>query len=254
MSGHSKWHTIRRSKGAADQKRGQLFTKLARDITVAVRDGGNIGDPDMNFRLRLAIDKAKQNNMPADSIQRAIDRGTGKGNEGMEEVVYYEGYAPGGVALLIEAATDNRNRTSSDVRSTMTKNGANPGEPGSVSWMFEQKGLITIDLSAATMDADEVMLHAIDAGAEDVEQADDDTMEVYTEWTQLNDVRQALSEYDLPITNMEIMMRPTTMIQPADEKDALQVMRLLEKLEDLDDVQRVYSNLDISEELASKYE
>lgn len=252
MSGHSKWHTIRRSKGAADQKRGQLFTKLARDITVAVRDGGNIGDPDMNFRLRLAIDKAKQNNMPADSIQRAIDRGTGKGNEGMEEVVYYEGYAPGGVALLIEAATNNRNRTSSDVRSTMTKNGANPGEPGSVSWMFEQKGLITIDLNGTSFDPDDVMLQAIDAGAEEVEETDDSVMDIYTEWTQLNDVRQALMNF--PITNVEITMRPTTMIQPGDEKDALQVMRLLEKLEDLDDVQRVYSNLDISDELASKYE
>ncbi len=252
MSGHSKWHTIRRSKGAADQRRGQLFTKLARDITVAVRDGGNIGDPDMNFRLRLAIDKAKQNNMPADSIQRAIDRGLGKGSEGMEEVVYYEGYAPGGIALLVEAATDNRNRTSADVRSTMTKNGANPGEPGSVSWMFEQKGLITIELTDTNLDPDEVMLQAIDAGAEEVEDSDG-VMEVYTDWTQLNDVRQVLSDHNLPITNVEIMMRPTTVIQPADEKEALQVMRLLEKLEDLDDVQRVYSNLDISDELAQKF-
>jgi YebC/PmpR family DNA-binding regulatory protein len=252
MSGHSKWHTIRRSKGAADQRRGQLFTKLARDITVAVRDGGNIGDPDMNFRLRLAIDKAKQNNMPADSIQRAIDRGLGKGSEGMEEVVYYEGYAPGGIALLVEAATDNRNRTSADVRSTMTKNGANPGEPGSVSWLFEQKGLITIELTDTNLDPDEVMLQAIDAGAEEVEDSDG-VMEVYTDWTQLNDVRQVLSDHNLPITNVEIMMRPTTVIQPADEKEALQVMRLLEKLEDLDDVQRVYSNLDISDELAQKF-
>lgn len=253
MSGHSKWHTIRRSKAASDQKRGQLFTKLARDITVAVRDGGNIGDPEMNFRLRLAIDKAKQNNMPADSIQRAIDRGLGKGNEGMEEVVYYEAYAPGGVALLVEAATDNRNRTSSDVRSTMTRNGANPGEPGSVSWMFERKGLITVDLGDGALDQDEVMLQAIDAGAEDVE-VSDGVMEIYTEWMQLNEVRLALQRQGLVVRDVEIMMRPKTLIQPSDEKEAFQVMRLMEKLEDLDDVQRVYSNLDISDELAQNFE
>ncbi|NCC31914.1 MAG: YebC/PmpR family DNA-binding transcriptional regulator, partial [Chloroflexia bacterium] len=142
MSGHSKWHTIRRSKGVADQRRGQLFTKLARDVTLAVREGGS-GDPDMNFRLRLAIDKAKANNMPNDSIQRSIDRGLGKNNEAAIEEVFYEGYAPGGIALLIETATDNRNRTNSDVRSAINKAGGNPGEPGSVSWMFEQKGLLT---------------------------------------------------------------------------------------------------------------
>lgn len=252
MSGHSKWHTIKRSKGAADQKRGQLFTKLARDITMAVREGSG-GDPEMNFRLRLAIDKAKQNNMPSDSIQRAIDRGTGKNSEGIvEESVMYEGYAPGGVAVLIEAATDNRNRTSADVRSTMSKNGATPGEPGSVAWMFEQKGLITVELEGTTLDPEEVMLQAIDAGAEDVE-ISETTLEIYTEWTALNDVRLGLLEHDIPIANAEKMMRPTTTIQP-EEKDALQVLRLLSRLEDLDDVQQVYSNLDITDELASKFE
>ncbi len=252
MSGHSKWHTIRRSKGVQDQRRGQLFTKLARDITLAVREGGG-GDPDMNFRLRLAVDKAKSNNMPSDSIQRAIDRGLGKGAEANLEELYYEGYASGGVALLIEAATDNRNRTSSEVRSTMTKGGGSPGEPGSVAWMFEQKGLIIVELEGANLDADEVMLQAIDAGAEDVE-ASDTALEVYTEWTNLNNVRQTLSDQNIPITSAEKTMRPKTLIQPADEKDALQVMRLMEKLEDLDDVQRVYSNLDITEELAGKLE
>lgn len=251
MSGHSKWHTIRRSKGALDQKRGQLFTKLARDVTLAVREGGG-GDPDMNFRLRLAVDKARQNNMPSDSIQRAIDRGLGKGSGAVEETVMYEGYAPGGVALLIEAATDNRNRTSADVRSTLNKNGATPGEPGSVAWMFEQKGYITIDLTGTDGDPEELMLLAIDAGAEDVE-VSDDTLEVYTEWTMLNDVRLALLEHNLNISNAEKMMRPTTLVQ-LEEKEAFQVMRLLSKLEDLDDVQRVYSNLDISDELASKFE
>jgi len=252
MSGHSKWHTIRRSKGAADQKRGQLFTKLARDITIAVREGSG-GDPEMNFRLRLAIDKAKQNNMPSDSIQRAIDRGLGKGSDGaIEETVLYEGYAPGGVALLIEAVTDNRNRTSAEVRSTLNKNGATPGEPGSVAWMFEQKGLITIDITGTDLEPEEVMLQAIDAGAEDVE-VSDGTLEVYTEWTALNDVRMAILEQEVPIANAEKMMRPSTLMELG-EKESLQVMRLLSKLEDLDDVQQVYSNLDISDELASKFD
>jgi YebC/PmpR family DNA-binding regulatory protein len=245
MSGHSKWHTIRRSKGAADQKRGQLFTKLARDITIAAREGGG-GDSEMNFRLRLAIDKAKQGNMPNDSIQRAIDRGTGKGSDAsMEETIFYEGYAPGGVAVLIEAATDNRNRTSADVRSTMSKNGANPGEPGSVSWMFDQKGLIIIDLNGTDLDPDEVTLQAIDAGAEDVE-GSDGVLEIYTGWTELNAVRQQLSDQDLPIIEADMTMRPQTMITLDAEGDAMRVVRLLEKLEELDDVQRVYSNLDFN--------
>ncbi len=252
MSGHSKWHTIRRAKGAADQKRGQLFTKLARDITIAAREGG--GDPAMNFRLRLAIDKARSNNMPLDSIQRAVDRGTGKGNDGtMVETVFYEGYAPGGVAILIEAATDNRNRTSSDVRATMNKNGGSPGEPGSVSWMFRQQGLITIDLSSVRRDPDEVTLQAIDAGAEDVE-ASEELLEIYTDYANLNAVRMALEEQGLPIKDAEVTMRPTTLITPTDEQDALKVLRLLEKLEDLDDVQRVYSNLEITDELVSKFD
>jgi YebC/PmpR family DNA-binding regulatory protein len=251
MSGHSKWHTIRRAKGVADQKRGQLFTKLARDITIAAREGGS-GNPDMNFRLRLAVDKARSNNMPNDSIARAIDRGLGKGNEAAIEEVYYEGYAPGGIALLIETATDNRNRTNSEVRSTINKAGGSPGEPGSVSWMFEQKGLITVDLSAGQFDPDEVQLMAIDAGADDVE-VGDDVLEIYCEWTQLNAVRQALLEQGLPIASAEKTMRPTTLIQP-DEKEALTAMRLIERLEDLDDVQKVYSNLAITDEVAAKFE
>lgn len=243
MSGHSKWHTIRRSKGAADQRRGQLFTKLARDISIAAREGGS-GDPEMNFRLRLSIDKARQNNMPMDSIQRAIDRGTGKNSEGnVEETIYYEGYAPGGVAVLIEAATNNRNRTSADVRSTMSKNGGTPGEPGSVSWKFDQKGLIVIDLSGSKFQPDEVALQVIDAGAEDVE-VDDTILEIYTEWTQLNAVRQQLIEQGLPVIEAGKTMRPQTMIT-LDVDGEARVMRLLEKLEDLDDVQRVYTDLDI---------
>jgi YebC/PmpR family DNA-binding regulatory protein len=250
MSGHSKWHSIRRSKGILDQKRGQLFTKLARDITIAAREGGS-GDPDGNFRLRIAVDKAKASNMPADNIQRAIDRGLGKGGEAKIEEIYYEGYAPGGIALLIETATDNRNRTNSEVRAALSKAGGNPGEPGSVAWMFEQKGLITIDMTAKKLDADEVMLTAIDAGADDVE-VGDDVIEVYTEFQKLAAVRQALLSAGMPLAGAEKMMLAKTTIQP-DETDALKAMKLIEKLEDLDDVQKVYSNLDISEELAEQF-
>lgn len=250
MSGHSKWHSIRRSKGVLDQRRGQLFTKLARDITIATRDGGS-GDPDANFRLRLTIDKAKASNMPSDNIQRAIDRGLGKGNDAAIEEIVYEGYAPGGIALLIETATDNRNRTNSEVRSTLTKAGGNPGEPGSVAWMFDQKGLITIDMATQKLDADEVMLLAIDAGAADVE-VGEDTLDIYTDPKQLAAVRQQLTDTGLPISSAELTMQAKTTIQ-ADEKESLQAMRLIERLEDLDDVQKVHSNLDISQELAELF-
>lgn len=250
MSGHSKWHSIRRTKGVLDQRRGQLFTKLARDITIAAREGGS-GDTDANFRLRLAVDKARAANMPSDNIQRAIDRGLGKGSEASIEEITYEGYAPGGIALIIEAATDNRNRTASEVRATLTKAGGNPGEPGSVAWMFEQKGLITVDLTAKKLDTDEVMLLAIDAGADDVEVGDEE-LEVYTDFKQLAAVRQKLIEAGLPISSAERMMRPKTTVQ-ADGPEALKAMRLIEKLEDLDDVQKVYSNLDVSDELAEQF-
>lgn len=249
MSGHSKWHSIRRTKGVLDQRRGQLFTKLARDITIATREGGN-GDPDANFRLRLAVDKARASNMPSDNIQRAIDRGLGKGGEAAIEEINYEGYAPGGIALLIEAATDNRNRTNAEVRSTINKAGGNPGEPGSVGWMFEQQGLITIDLTPA-LDPDEVMLMAIDVGAADVE-IGEDTIEVYTEFKQLAAVRQALLANGLTISSAEKFMRAKTLVD-ADSAEALKALKLVEKLEDLDDVQKVYTNLNLSDELAEQF-
>jgi YebC/PmpR family DNA-binding regulatory protein len=249
MSGHSKWHSIRRSKGVLDQRRGQLFTKLARNITIAAREG--LPDPDLNFRLRLAVDKAKEANMPSENIQRAIDRANAGGGEALEEI-YYEGYAPGGVAMIIEAATDNRNRTASDVRSTITKAGGNPGEPGSVAWMFEQRGLITISLEGKKLDVDEVQLLAIDAGADDV-QVSDDAIEVYTEFTQLAVVRDKLRELGLPISSAEKTLEPKATVQP-DEKEALQALRLVEKLEDLDDVQKVYTNIDLTDELMAKLE
>lgn len=252
MSGHTKWHSIRRTKGVLDQKRGALFTKLAREITVATREGGS-GDPAANFRLRLAVDKARQANMPSDNIQRAIDRGLGKGGEASIDEIYYEGYAPGGVALIVHAATDNRNRTASEVRSTFSKGGGNLGESGSVAWMFENKGLITLEFRAGQpFDPDEVMLQAIDAGADDVE-VDGNEIEVYTASEELNNVRVALEQQGLPITNVERLMKPKTALSPGDDASAMQAMRLLERLEELDDVQKVYSNLDVSDELADKF-
>ncbi len=252
MSGHSKWHSIRRSKGLIDQRRGQLFTKLARDITIAAREGGG-GDPDANFRLRIAWDKARAANMPSDNIQRAVDRGLGKGGEFTLEELYYEGYGPGNVALMIETATDNRNRTNSEVRATITKAGGTPGEPGSVGWLFDRKGLITIDLTGkSNLDPDEVMLTAIDAGADDV-QVGDDIIEVYTDFIQLAAVRQKLIEAGMTLSGAEKMMLAKTTVQP-DPAEAIRAMKLIEKLEDLDDVQKVYSNLDVTDELAELFE
>ena len=250
MSGHSKWHSIRRTKGVLDQRRGAIFTKLAREITVAAREGG--GDRDMNFRLRLAVEKAKQANMPGENIQRAIDRGSSKGSEAAIDELYYEGYAPGGVALMVQAATDNRNRTAAEVRAAFTKGGGNLGEAGSVAWMFEPKGLITIEMpEGKAFDADEVMLQAIDAGADDV-QVEGNVIEVYTDFADLNDVRQNLVAAGLPITNAERLMKPKTAYSPP-EKDALAALRLMERLEELDDVQKVYSNIDVTAELAEKF-
>lgn len=250
MSGHSKWHSIRRSKGILDQRRGAVFTKIAREITVAAREGG--GDSEMNFRLRLAVEKAKQANMPGDNIQRAIDRATGKGGEVAIDELYYEGYAPGGVALIVHAATDNRNRTAAEVRAAFTKGGGNLGESGSVAWMFEPKGLITVEMpEGKAFDADEVMLQAIDAGADDV-QLDDNIIEVYTEVVDLNDVRLKLVEAGLPVTSAERLMKAKSPYAPA-EKEALSALRLMERLEDLDDVQKVYSNIDVTEELVERF-
>jgi YebC/PmpR family DNA-binding regulatory protein len=250
MSGHSKWHSIRRSKGVIDQRRGALFTKLAREITVAAREGG--GDPDANFRLRLAVERARQNNMPNDNIQRAIDRATGRGGEASIDEIYYEGYGPGGVALIVHAATDNRNRTAAEVRAAFTKGGGNMGESGSVAWMFEPKGLVTIEMPEdKPYDGDEVMLQAIDAGADDV-QVDGNEIEVYTEFADLNEVRLKLAEAGLPITSAERIMKPKSALSPS-EKDAMAALRLMERLEELDDVQKVYSNIDVTDELAEKF-
>ncbi len=247
MSGHSKWSQIKRQKGVADSKRGQLFTKLGREITIAARDGG--GDPNANFRLRLAVQHARESNMPMDNIDRAIKRGIGGGEGAALEEITYEGYGVGGAAIMVEAMTDNRNRAAADVRSLFTRHGGSLGESGCVSWLFDSRGVITIE--PGKQDPDDLALMAIDAGAEDV-QIEDGSVEVYTEPADLDTVRQALESRKVTITNAEVSMIPTTTLE-LDAKSTITVMKLMERLEELDDVQRVYSNIEVSEEALAEY-
>lgn len=244
MSGHSKWSTIKRQKGANDAKRGAIFTKVAREIMVAARSGG--GDPDANYRLRLAVDKARGVNMPMDNIKRAIERATGAGEGEQFEEIVYEGYGPGGVAILVEAATDNRNRTASDVRSMFTKAGGQLAGSGAVAWQFEPRGVITVPVDGR--DPDEVALAAIDAGAADVDTSDPDRVEVYTDPADLESVRKALEAGRVPVESAENAMFAKSTVE-VDANRARQNLRLVELLEDLDDVQRVTANFDIPEEL-----
>jgi YebC/PmpR family DNA-binding regulatory protein len=245
MSGHSKWSTIKRQKGANDAKRGALFTKVAREISVAARQGG--GDPDANYRLRLAIEKARSVNMPADNIKRTIEKATGGGEGDQFEEILYEGYGPGGVAVLVEAATDNRNRTAAEVRSIFTKTGGQLAGSGAVAWQFEPRGLIAI-ARAAKVDADEVALTAIDAGAEDVDTDDEETIEIYTSPTDLESVRKALESAGVPVDSAESAMIAKQTVE-LDSAKARQALRLVEMLADLDDVQRVTANFDIPEDV-----
>lgn len=242
MSGHSKWATIKRQKGANDARRGQLFTKLAREISLAARDGA---DPNFNFKLRLIVDKARAANMPKENIERAIKRGSGAGEEGaaLEEVTY-EGYGPHGVAILMQVVTDNRNRTVSEIRRALTRGGGNLGEAGSVGWLFDAKGYISIP--ADGINQDKVFELALEAGAEDV-QFGEETIEIYTQPTDLQAVRQAFQDARYPIDTAEVTMLPKTYISLA-PAETLQVMNLIETLEELDDVSKVYSNLEISDE------
>jgi YebC/PmpR family DNA-binding regulatory protein len=233
--------------GVNDSKRGQMFTKLAREITVAARQGG--GDPETNFRLRLATQRARSMNMPQENITRAIARATGgaDGAAQLEEVTY-EGYGPGGVAIFVEALTDNRNRTVAEVRNVLTRNGGSLGENGSVAWIFEPRGIVLVNLD--TNDADEVTLQAIDAGATDVNLADK-TLEIYTNLENLEDVRRTMEDAGLEVETAERTFVPKTMVTLDDQKST-QVVRLIERLEDLDDVQNVSANLDLSEELVAQ--
>ena len=252
MSGHSKWHQIRRQKGVNDAKRGQLFTRLGREIVVAVREGGG-GDPDANFRLRMAVQRAREANMPMDNIERTIKRAVGGGEGSSLEEVTYEGYAPGGAAIMVEVVTDNRNRTAAEIRNTFSKNGGNLGEIGCVDWIFESRGIIAVPLDGR--DADEITLEAIDAGAEDVDEVGDgdEELTIYTEPARLDDVRKALEAKKISVARAESTMVPKTKVELG-EKEAVQTLRLIDRLEDLDDVQNVFTNAEIANEIAEKYE
>jgi YebC/PmpR family DNA-binding regulatory protein len=246
MSGHSKWSTIKRKKGAADAKRGALFGKLSRAITVAAREGG--GDPEMNPALALAVHKAKEVNMPHDNIQRAIDKGTGAGADAETiERITYEGYAPGGVAVLIEVLTDNRNRAASDIRYIFSKNGGKLGTSGSVAYLFERKGVILVPKDG--VDEDELIELALEARAEDVEPMESD-YRVVTAPEDFAVVRESLQSTSIPFENAEITMQPLNSVD-LDASTAKQTLRLIDALEENDDVQEVYANFDISDEVMS---
>ena len=248
MSGHSKWATIKRKKGKLDAERGKLFTKAIKEITIAARSGG--GDPDGNPRLRTAVLAAKAVNMPADNIKRAIQKGTGELPGVHYEEHNYEGYGPGGVALFIEVLTDNKNRTTAELRHVLTKYGGNMGEAGCVGWMFEQKGLITIEKSK--VEEDRLIELALDAGADDVNSEEPDAYEVYTPPGGFYAVQRALEAAGVTFVSAELSRVPQNQVPVTGEKEAEQILKLMEALEDHDDVQKVWSNFDISTEILEK--
>lgn len=253
MSGHSKWAQIRRSKGVNDARRGQLFTRLGREIVVAVREGGG-GDVNANFRLRMAVQHARDANMPMDNIDRTIKRALG-GGDGMQLTeIIYEGYGPGGTAMLVQTLTENRNRTVAEVRNAFNKHAGNMGENGCVDWLFENRGIIEVELKGH--DPDDLTLEAIDLGADDVEPVDsnDEYITIYTDPSELDSIHQALEAKKYKILKAETSLLAKTKVELTEEKVAHQVMRLVEKLEDLDDVQNVYTNADFPEEFAASYE
>ena len=244
MSGHSKWHNIRLRKGKQDAVRSKLFTKIAREIIVAAKEGG--GNADANLRLKLAIQKGRENSMPADSIKRAVQRGSGEVDGANYDEITYEGYGPGGVAVLVACLTDNRNRTVAELRNIFTKCGGNLGESGCVAWMFEQTGLIQVPIDKA--DEDSVMMATMDAGAQDI-RVEGDTIEVLCNPVDLPSVRDAVTAANIEFASAEVTMLPNSTVKIEDSKEASQVLRLLDALDDNDDVQQVYANFDISDEL-----
>jgi YebC/PmpR family DNA-binding regulatory protein len=248
MSGHSKWSQIKRQKGANDAKRGALFTKLTREIITAARQGG--GDVDGNYRLRMAVDKARANSMPQENIKRAIERATGAGADAEQyEEITYEGLGPSNVAVIVATRTDNRNRTASEIRSIFTKSG---GSLTPVAWQFEQRGVISVPLNG--QDPDEVTLAAIDAGAVDVGSPEGGAILVTTDPADLERVRAALADAGYEADSAELSMEPTTRVEISDEKGARGVLTFMERLEDLDDVQNVYANFDIPDALMEQLE
>lgn len=251
MSGHSHWSTIRRKKEANDSKRGAVFTKLAREIVIAVREGGG-GDTDTNIRLRMILDKARSMGMPKDNIDRAIRRGTGEEKDAVEIIeITYEGYGPNGVAMMIDVVTDNRNRSVAAVRHALTRAGGSMATPGSVAWQFDRKGSLTVDGSVAF---DTLFEAAVEAGAEDVVPGGaEDDHEVYTDPAELHAVSQSLKATGIKVTNAELVMVPKNEVA-VDAKSAVQVLKLITNLEDLEDVRRVFSNLEISAEAMQAFE
>jgi len=245
MSGHSKWSTIKRQKGVADQKRGQAFTRYSNAITLAVREGGGVTDPEQNFKLRIAVEKARSINMPKDNIDRAIEKGFGKSN-GVNDLqtVVYEGFGPGGVAVIVEAATDNKMRTTSEVKNVFDKNGGSIGIPGSVSYQFQQKGIITIKPNDKSVD--DIFLISADAGATDLLQTGNDII-IYTEPNDVARVRKVLLEQGVPVESFELTREPVTTISIQEKAAAARILSFLEKIESMDDVQKVFANFDIPE-------
>lgn len=248
MSGHSKWAQIKRKKGVADVKKGAMFTRLGREIAIAAREGG--GDPDSNFTLRLAVDKARMSNMPKDNIDRAIKRGTGElGEGGQLDEVMYEGYGPGGAAMLVQSLTDNRNRAASEIRHIFTRGGGNMAAANAVAWMFEKKGVVSIE---NVKNAEDLELELIDAGADDLK-VDGGTVEAYSAPEKLKALRDALEKKKIPIASAELAWIAKTPAQVSDDQ-AVSTMKLVESLEEYDDVQKVFTNLDISDAVMAKYE
>jgi YebC/PmpR family DNA-binding regulatory protein len=247
MSGHSKWSSIKHKKGAADAKRGKLFTKLARAITIAARDGG--GEPENNPSLALAIQKARDNSMPKDNIQRAIDRGTGEGADAAAiEDILYEGYGPGGAAILVEALSDNRNRTGSEIRHAFERHGGSLGEPNSVAWQFDKRGVILLD---GQRYGEEAELAAIDAGAEDVSE-DGDVLKVVTSPGELTAVRAALEAEGIEVQSAELSMEPQNTVEVEEDSTATSLLKLMDFLEEHDDVDSVHANFDVPEEIIER--
>jgi len=244
MSGHSKWANIKRKKSKVDDERGKVFTKISKEIAVAVKQGGP--DPDGNFRLKLAIQKAKSNNMPADNINRCIQKAAGNAENTAYEEFFYEGYGPGGVAVLCAMMTDNRNRTASEIRYIFSRNNGNLGETGCVAWMFERKGQIVAELNG--QDEDDLMMAALEAGADDIE-FEEDTAEIVTSTEALEQVRAALETGGFTVHSAEIAMLPANTVEIAEEDTAKKLLKLLDALEDNDDVQQVYANYDICDEI-----
>ncbi len=246
MAGHSKWANIKHKKAKMDSQKGKIFTKLAKEISVAAKEGG--GDPDANYRLNAAIQKAKAANLPAENIERAIKRGTGELEGVNYEQIVYEGYGPEGTAVLCNILTDNRNRTAGEIRHIFSRKGGNLGETGCVSWMFEQKGLLVVDLKETGLEEDDVLLMAIEAGAEDVN-TEDSAVEIYTTTDQFNEVKTRLEQEGISFSVAEISMIPKTTVTIESPEKAAKVLALMDELEEHDDVQEVFSNYNIPDEI-----